>query len=530
MDIDAQLALLQAAAGDPRRLALAVLELGPAAAGTDLRRALTCAAVPRWFDARILAAVLDPDLAGVAATWLERLKGLNCVEGFPARAAWNVHEQTRLALREALHGEDPARMAELAARAQAAFPGETVHERIERAYHLVLADPAGAYPTLRVLNWDAMATPADGTALAQAMAEYPAHPGWPDLTRGWALLLRADRLSAYRPRGETIDDARRALGLFESAGLESAVGRALELLGWALALRRRPVDLAEAQGTLERAVSLRERLAAQAPDAALADWDLSEALFLLGFVRAEQGTPAAQAQALADHGRGIAIAEGLLDRDPGAPRPAWSLARHLAWRGELHTGRGERGPVEADYRRAIGLREGLVAAEPASAVAARDLMTVRNRLALLLAQGGPADRAAALAMAEDGLASAERLVEANPESGEAQRDLLLSLGLLGDRLSARGAPGDLERARGCYERRLEIAERLYEADPGSALAQRDRSVGYERMALIAERRGDPSARDWWRRALAADEAMQQAGTLAPADAPFIERYRRRLRD
>jgi len=527
MDI---LALLQSAAGDPRRPALAVLELGPAAAGTDLRRALTCAVVPRWFDARILAAVLDPDLAGAAATWLERLKGLNCVEDFPARAAWNVHEQTRLALREALHGEDPARMVELSARAQAAFPGETLPERIERAYHLVLADPAGAYPTLRVLNSDVRATPADGTALAQALAEYPAHPGWPDLTRGWALLLRADRLSEYRPRGETIDDARRALGLFESAGLDSAVAWALEMLGWALEYRRRPGDLDEAQGALGRAVSLRERLAAQAPDATLADWDLSEALFLLGFVHAEQGTPAAQAQALADHGRGIAIAEGLLDRGPGAPRPARTLARYLEWRGRLHAGRVERGPAEADYRRAIGLREGLVAANPASALASRDLLSVKDRLARLLAQGGPADRAAALALAEDCLVSAERLVEANPVSGEARRDLSVILVLLGDQLCTRGAPGDLERARGCYERYLEIAERLHEADPGSALAQRDRWVGYECMARIAEERGDPSAQDWWRRALAAIEAMQQAGTLALADAWAIDYYRGRLRD
>ncbi|WP_295436859.1 hypothetical protein [uncultured Thiodictyon sp.] len=528
MDLNAQLELLQAAAGDPKRLALAVLELGPAAAGTDLRRALTCAAVPRWFDARILAAVLDPDLAGAAETWLERLKGLSCVEGFPARAAWNVHEQTRLALREALHGEDPARMAALAARAQGAFPGETMHERIERAYHLVLADPAGAYPTLRVLDWDVRATPADGTALAQAMAEYPAHPGWPDLTRGWALLLRASRLSPYRPLGETIDDARGALGPFESTGLHSAGAWALATLGWALGYRRQPGDLDEALGALERAVSLSEGLAAQVTDAALADCDLSEALFLLGMVRAEQSSPAASAQALADHGRGIAIAEGLLDCDPGAPRPVSTLARHLELRGWLRAGRGERGLAEVDYRRAIGLREGLLAANRASAPAARDLLTVRGRLGHLLAQGGAEDCATALALAEDGLAGVECLLAANPESGETRRDLLVSLGLLGDRLSARGGPGDLERACGCYERRLEIAERLYEADPESPLAQRDRSIGYEQMARLAEQRGDPSARHWWRKTLVAIEAMQRAGTLDPADARFVEHFRRRL--
>jgi hypothetical protein len=529
MDLDQQIELLQAAAGDPKRLALAVLELGPAAAGTELRRALTCAAVPRWFDARILAAVLDPDLAAAADTWLDRLKALSCVEGFPARAAWNVHEQTRLALRESLQAQDPARMAELAARAQTPFPGETMPERIERAYHLVLADPAGAYPTLRVLDWDVQATPADGTALAQAMVEYPVHPGWPDLTRGWALLLRAARLSAYRPLGATIDDARGALGLFESAGVDRAGAWALVALGWGLGYRGQPGDLEEAEGALERAVSLRERLAAQAADAALAGLDLSEALLHLARLRAEQGSPAAQERALADHGRGIAIAEELLDRDPGAPRHAETLARHLEWRGWLSAARGERRPAEDDYRRAIGLWEGLLAANPTSALVAQELVSVKDKLGRLLAQGDAADRVAALVLAEDCLASTARLVEADPESREARRDLLLSLERLGDRLRARGGPGDLERARGCYERYLEIAERLYETDPESALAQWDRLVGYERMALIAEQRGDPSAQYWWRKALAAIEAMQQAGTLAPADAPFVERYRRKLR-
>jgi tetratricopeptide (TPR) repeat protein len=527
MDIDAQIAAIQAAAGDPKRLALTLLDLGPAPPGSDLRRALECAAVPRWFDARILTHLLDPDLlaAADADTWLTRLTALGCVEPLPARGGWNVHETTRLALREGLHAADPARIAALARRAMDAFGADDLAARIEHAYHLVLADPLHAYDRLRPLARDTQDDPADGTALAQALGEYPAHPGWPALTRGWALALRSGKLRHYRSIGETIDDARAALALFEGADAPDAdIALTLMLLGFDLARRRRPGDQAEAEGCLGRALALFERDRTRAAHPLRADLDLAEAFLLLANPEAQRGGAAATDAALADYDRGLAIAEPLVAAHPGARWPAWMLSLLLESRGRLfylRDGRGERPRAEADYRRAIGLREALHAARPESQVAARDLFMVRWRLADLLARGGAEDRATALAQFEQCLADAERLLASDPESALAAGDVSLSLNRIGDLLHQRAGPGDLERALDRYRRGLAIAERLLQANPESGEAARDLYISYDRMALTTEALGDPAALDWWRKAHAHARAMQLAGTLAAADEWFV---------
>jgi hypothetical protein len=578
MDIDAQIAAIQAAAGDPKRLALTLLDFGQAPPGSDLRRALECAAVPRWFDARILTHLLDPDLlaAADADTWLTRLTALGCVEPLPARGGWNVHETTRLALREGLHAADPARIAALARRAMDAFASDDMAARIEHAYHLVLADPGGAYDRLRWLAQDTKDDPADGTALAQAQAEYPAYDGWPALTWAWALLLRSGKLRHYRPIGATIDDARAALALFEGAGAPDAdIAWTLMSLGFDLATRRRPGDQAEAEGCLGRAVALFERDRTRATDPLRANLDLAEALFYLAWTKSQRGGAAATDAALADCERGLAIAEPLVAAHPEARWPAWLLSRLLEWRGRLfylRDGRWDRPRAEADYGRAIGLREALHAARPESQVAARDLFMVRWRLADLLARGGAGERAAALAQFEQCLADAERLLasdpesalaagdvslslnrigdllhqragpgdleraldgyrrglairerlfQANPESADVARDISVSLNRIGDLLRRRAGPGDLERALDGYRRGLAIRERLLQANPESGEAARDLYISYDRMALTTEALGDPAALDWWRKAHAHARAMQLAGTLAAADEWFV---------
>ena len=97
MNFAEQIARIQSAASDPRKLALAVLDIVLASQPPDLRRALEAAAVLRWFDEPSLAAVLDEDLRDNVALWLDRLRTLPAVEPAPGRNAWNVHETTRRA-------------------------------------------------------------------------------------------------------------------------------------------------------------------------------------------------------------------------------------------------------------------------------------------------------------------------------------------------------------------------------------------------------------------------------------------------
>ncbi len=91
-----------------------------------------------------------------------------------------------------------------------AFGQETLADRIERAYHQILAEPSACYASLRALNVAIRATPTDGLVLAQALAlaEYPTHQGWPVLTRVWALLIRVEHLQHYRTIEESLADCR----------------------------------------------------------------------------------------------------------------------------------------------------------------------------------------------------------------------------------------------------------------------------------------------------------------------------------
>src|SRR5262245_694235 len=101
MELEDTLSRLRAAEGDPQKLTLATVDIVLAAHEPGLRAVLETAAVPHWFDASILSALLETDQT-TAARWVEQLQRLPMVETFPAHDAWNVHEATRLALRRRL--------------------------------------------------------------------------------------------------------------------------------------------------------------------------------------------------------------------------------------------------------------------------------------------------------------------------------------------------------------------------------------------------------------------------------------------
>jgi tetratricopeptide (TPR) repeat protein len=111
MNFAEQLRILQAAQGDPAKLALATVDLKyPELAEAEratLKESLEAAAIPHWCDEAILAALLDISPEESAAR-LAQLRGLTVVERFLARGetAVNVHEAARLALRKRMAGVD----------------------------------------------------------------------------------------------------------------------------------------------------------------------------------------------------------------------------------------------------------------------------------------------------------------------------------------------------------------------------------------------------------------------------------------
>ena len=147
---------------------------------------------------------------------------------------------------------------------------------------------------------------------------------------------------------------------------------------------------------------------------------------------------------------------------------------------ELQLGRMERAWKLLELGR--GLFEKLLAREPNEARVARGFVNLLSSVADFLSRRGQAgDGEKALENYQRGLEVCERLLKQNPQSAEAARDVSVSLNKVGDFLSLRGQAGDGEKALENYQRSLEVCERLLEQNPQSAEAARDVSVSLERV-------------------------------------------------
>jgi len=240
MDFEQAIRILKEAQGDPARLGLASVDLllagHPDEEREKLRTALEVAAVPHWFDEKILAALLDPPLAVDAEALAAKLRRLPVVEPFPARGpgAANVHEATRLALRARMKAESPERLRALSVHAQACFAGDAApHARIEVLYHRFTAEPEAAAWECSALaeGWDGAgryeALLGLGVVLDELLQE-----GLPEsLVRGTALYWLARIRFNYQPLGITAPQARAALEEYQRSEDDSRIAMSQGLLG-----------------------------------------------------------------------------------------------------------------------------------------------------------------------------------------------------------------------------------------------------------------------------------------------------------
>jgi tetratricopeptide (TPR) repeat protein len=150
---DDLLARLRTAASEEERDWL-VTEALLASLPNELRQAAWAAAVPHWFDARMLASLLEREPEECAALYAD-LQSLPFVEPFEARGGYNVHVATRVAMLEKLWDERRDEYAALSARAAATFAGSDEAEtRIEEIYHLLIADPDAGAEALYIQGWE----------------------------------------------------------------------------------------------------------------------------------------------------------------------------------------------------------------------------------------------------------------------------------------------------------------------------------------------------------------------------------------
>src|SRR5205814_767582 len=118
----------------------------------------------------------------------------------------------------------------------------------------------------------------------------------------------------------------------------------------------------------------------------------------------------------------------------------------------------------------------------------------------------------ALAYFEELLAVRQRLAVANPQNGQAQRDLSLSYNRLGD---VTLQLGQTQEALDFYQRCLAVSQRLTEADPKNAVAQRDLSVIYSGLGEVSQKMKDyPAAIGWYRKAMKIAETFDMKDDIA----------------
>ncbi len=132
--------------------------------------------------------------------------------------------------------------------------------------------------------------------------------------------------------------------------------------------------------------------------------------------------------------------------------------------------------------RILAAQEKLLAADADSADLARDVSVSLEKLGdYYRTRGAAGDGEKALACYERSLEIKEKLLAAIPGSGQAARDVSVSLIKLGDYYSARGGERDGVKALACYERSLKVSEMLLAVKPGSRQAARDASVSLEKL-------------------------------------------------
>ena len=312
-----------------------------------------------------------------------------------------------------------------------------------------------------------------------------------------------------------------------SAEATRNVSVSLNALGELLAKRGQAGDADKALEYSTRSLSLAEALLQTNPGSAEAARDVSVSLNRLGEFFAKRGQAGDADKALDYFTRSLDLRGTLLQTNPGSAEATRDVSFILAKLGDLLTSRGQAGDADKAlgyFTRDVELSEAMLQTNPGSAEATRDVSVSLNTLAQFLAtrgQAGDADKA--LGYFSRSLLLAETLLQTNPDSAQATRNVSVSLNTLANFLAKRGQSGDVEKALGYFLRSLDLREALLQANPGSAEATRDVVVSHYQMAGFANRLND--AKDETRHLRAIYDLLKPAIERGMTfDPPILELY------
>lgn len=238
----------------------------------------------------------------------------------------------------------------------------------------------------------------------------------------------------------------------------------------------------DALASYEKALALLDSALKNDPGHYLA---MSELITLHRRIGNLQGYRREQDQALSSFQKAQSIAETYLARNPEDFRVALQLSEvHIAYSNALRRN-SEWAEAKKGYSKAIEILEKLDRTHPG-------VWETRMSLASAYSAGGICDARQqrfpeALAAYRRAVAIREDLLKSDPANIPTQRDLMFSYSHLGDVLGNPNLPntGDTAGAVKAYSRVVEIARRIYDADPADKRAQSDFAIALSRMAVVS---------------------------------------------
>ena len=486
MDLTEQLRVLDAAKGDPAKLALATVDLAyPTLEETEraaLRQSLEAAAIPHWCDETILASLLEIPLDESAAR-LSSLNKLTVLEPFRARGenAVNVHEATRLALRQAMATNSLERFRTLSSRMVALFANDlTPAGRIEWIYHFLCGEPDRGATELAKLfrEWTRIANLEDRYALGAALAELEKTRLVEGRARVWTVLyiasLRVDRGEA----SQLASVGTLALQLAKAANDEPAEADAQCLLGDAL---RAQGKLVEARAAFDVFQELCIRLAEKDPTNDDRQSDLAVAYNRVGGVLEAQGRLAEAYEAFV---KSLTILRNLAEREPSNAGRRRDLATGQGRIGDILQAQGKLPEAQEAFGKCLSMCQQLVDLNPNNAEWQQLLATAHSQVGDVLMDQNKLEEAQK--QYQDYLAISRRLVDLEPTNGGWQLDLAVAQSRVGDVLQVQGKIPEAQAA--CVEY-LSISRRLAEQDPTNANTRDHLAVAHGRIGVLSEAEG-----------------------------------------
>ncbi len=480
MRIEDALEQLKLAQADPQALTVATAKIVCDQIEPGLFPVLEAAAIPHWFDAATLAAVLEADL-DLADHYYARLIAVPQMESFKARNAYNVHEATRLAVRTCLAQEDRPRFDELSRRAAASLAGPEAHQRIEALYHRLSVDePVEAAAALLTLyrEWDRAGRFELQQALALALEELLAGDWLQGIARARALecvgRIRGGRL----PLKQAESMAREAITLFVAASDLQGEVDARQLLGDTLQTEG---DLAGALREYQAFKDIMRRLTQLDPDNT--DWqqDLSVSHNSVGRVLQAQGK---LAEALQEYqaGKDIKLRLTLLDPDNTDSQRELSVSHNNV--GRVLQAQGKLAEALREFQADINIMRRLTRLDPDNTDWQRDLSVSHNCVgSVLRAQGKQAE---ALQEFQAGKDIMRRLTRLDPDNTGWQRDLSISHRWIATLFEQQGQLAEALTER---EAGLAIAERLARLDETNVEWQQDLAASRKALEALKGRIG-----------------------------------------